>query len=63
MTAAARAHWRRAKAALLSAKASLSVSPDDAASRAYYAAFHAVAAYFALQERTFKARRRRSGGA
>jgi len=30
------------------------VSPDDAASRAYYAAFHAVSALFSLEGKTFK---------
>ena len=45
--------WRRARQALRSAEVLLSVSADDAASRAYYAAFHAVSALFAAQGRTF----------
>jgi uncharacterized protein (UPF0332 family) len=45
--------WGRACNALKSAEALLSISPDDAASRAYYAAFHAVSAGFAVQEQTF----------
>jgi len=46
--------WGRATEALLAAKQVLSVSPDAAASRAYYAAFYAVSAFFALQGRRFK---------
>lgn len=45
--------WQRANKALVSAKALIQVSPDDAASRAYYAVFHAVSAAFALQNKTF----------
>ena len=45
--------WGRALSSLRSAESLLVVSPDDAASRAYYAAFHAVSAAFALAERTF----------
>ncbi len=36
----ARDQWERALNSLRSAEALLTVSPDDAASRAYYAAFH-----------------------
>ena len=50
----ARDLWGRALNALESAEALLSVSPDDAASRAYYAAFHAVSAAFVLAGRTFR---------
>ena len=45
--------WQRACRALRSAEALLPVSADDAASRAYYAAFHAVSAWFAVQGRVF----------
>ena len=45
--------WRRAIKALESAKSLIKISPDDAASRAYYAVFHAVSAAFALQNKTF----------
>lgn len=41
--------WKRAKEALLTAEADLSVSFDATASRAYYAAFYAVSAVFALE--------------
>jgi len=40
--------WRRATRALRVAEHDLSISPDAAASRAYYAAFYAVSARFAL---------------
>ena len=46
--------WDRAKEALQVARHDLAVSPDAAASRAYYAAFYAVSARFALVGRTFK---------
>lgn len=45
--------WDRARNALEAAQALLAVSPDDVASRGYYAAFNAVSALFALQGRTF----------
>ena len=45
--------WARAKESLAAAKTVLPVSPDAAASRAYYAAFHAVAALFAIEGRSF----------
>ncbi len=45
--------WRRAVEALVTARHDLSVSPDAAASRAYYAAFDAASALFALEDRTF----------
>ena len=46
--------WERATNALRSAEALLIVSSDDAASRAYYAAFHAASAAFELEERNFR---------
>jgi len=46
--------WQRARNALRSAESLLAVSSDDAASRAYYAAFHAISAAFALEEKTFR---------
>ena len=46
--------WDRAKLALKVSRHCLSLSPDAAASRAYYAAFYAVSALFALGGRTFK---------
>jgi len=45
--------WMRALNALRSAETLVDVSPDDAASRAYYAVFDAVSAAFALQGRSF----------
>lgn len=53
MTAYPKDLWQRAMKALASAKALIQVSPDDAASRAYYAVFHAVSAAFAVQNKTF----------
>ena len=53
MNAEAEAFWRRAKKALLVAQSMLSLDSDAAASRAYYAAFYAVSAYFAATNRTF----------
>ena len=46
--------WKRAGDAIRVAKHDLLISPDAAASRAYYAAFHAVSALFALEEKTFQ---------
>ena len=45
--------WLRAEDALRAARHVLPVSPDTATSRAYYAAFYAVSAFFALDGRTF----------
>jgi len=50
----ARDLWMRAQNALKSAEVLIEVSADDAASRAYYAAFDAVSAGFAVQGTTFK---------
>ena len=46
--------WERAIESLHTAKALLSISPDAAASRAYYAVFYAVSALFAREGRTFR---------
>jgi len=48
------AYWERAKDALRAARHLLVVSAAGAASRAYYAAFHAVSALFAVQGRAFR---------
>jgi uncharacterized protein (UPF0332 family) len=53
MNAEALAFWERAKNALHVAQNDLSLDSDAAASRAYYAAFYAVSAYFAMLNRTF----------
>ena len=45
--------WGRSKEALQTAQTDLSVSSDAAASRAYYAAFYAVSALFALEDKEF----------
>ena len=46
----AKDHWFRALNSFRMAEMGREVSPDDAASRAYYAAFHAVSALFELEE-------------
>ncbi len=43
------AQWRRAQVTLISANQLVETDPDSAASRAYYAAFHAVTALLALR--------------
>ena len=53
MNARAADLWERAKKALAVAKAVSTLDPDSAASRAYYAAFYAVSARFALEEKAF----------
>ena len=53
MKAAAADLWERAVDAWSVARHDLDVSPDAAASRAYYAAFYAVSAHFATQDRSF----------
>jgi uncharacterized protein (UPF0332 family) len=45
--------WNRALKTLQSAKLLLPTDPDSSASRAYYTAFYAVSALFALQGKTF----------
>ena len=45
--------WDRSKEALQTAQTDLAVSSDAAASRAYYAAFYAVSALFALEDKEF----------
>lgn len=54
MTPLAIDFWERALDSLRVARHILAVSPDVAASRAYYAAFYAVSAHFALAGRTFR---------
>jgi uncharacterized protein (UPF0332 family) len=46
--------WKRALEALKVADETARLSPDAAASRAYYAAFYAVCALFVAEGRTFK---------
>lgn len=46
--------WHRAKEASRAAAHVLPVSPDAAASRAYYSAFYAVSALFASEGKAFK---------
>ena len=53
MTKAAADLWERAKQALRAAKHDMSISPDAAASRSYYAAFYAVSAWFVLQDKIY----------
>lgn len=45
--------WKKALKALDSARKIVESDPDSAASRAYYAAFHAVTAVFALRGQSF----------
>jgi uncharacterized protein (UPF0332 family) len=45
--------WERAGLSLDSARKLEDADPDSSASRAYYAAFHAVTALFALRDRDF----------
>jgi len=45
--------WQRALRTLASGTQLSKTDPDSAASRAYYAAFHALAAMFALRGQTF----------
>ena len=49
--------WRRALQAHETASRLVTEDPDAAASRAYYAAFYAVSALFALQGKAFKKHR------
>lgn len=54
MTPAVRALWLRANESLAATRLLLPLSPDIAASRAYYAAFYAVSALFGLEDRWFR---------
>lgn len=49
----AASEWERAVLSLHSSERLLDTDPDSAASRAYYAAFHAVTAFFALRGQQF----------
>jgi uncharacterized protein (UPF0332 family) len=53
MNAEAADFWSRARQALRTAQHLVGTDPDASASRAYYAAFYAVSALFALEGRTF----------
>ena len=50
----ARNQWERAQRTIKSAVTLLESDPESAVSRAYYAAFHALTALFALRSRSFK---------
>lgn len=56
MNAHARDLWERAEKAISVAESVLAIDSDAAASRAYYAAFYAVSALFALEGQTFSRR-------
>jgi uncharacterized protein (UPF0332 family) len=45
--------WERAKQAIKTAETLVTMDSDACASRAYYAAFYAVSAYFLLQGKSF----------
>ena len=47
------AEWQRGRRSLASARQLTETDPDSAASRAYYAAFHALTACFALRGEEF----------
>jgi uncharacterized protein (UPF0332 family) len=49
----AQSEWARARQSAASARLLVETDPDSAASRAFYAAFHALSAAFALRGRTF----------
>src|SRR5437867_4309812 len=49
----ARREWQRAGRALKTAATLITTDPEAAVSRAYYAAFHAVTAIFALRGQSF----------
>ena len=49
----AASEWGRARRTLGTAEKLIEMDPDSAASRAYYAAYHAVTALFALRGTTF----------
>ena len=53
MNAEAASLWDRALKAFSSAEALVGTDPDGAASRAYYSAFYATSALFALEGKTF----------
>lgn len=54
MIQAAKEFWRRAIVTLSAANMLLRIDSDGATSRAYYAAFYAVSALFATEDKTFK---------
>ena len=49
----AQAEWERAQSSFAAAEQVAAIDPNSAASRAYYAAFHAVSALFALRGQSF----------
>ena len=53
MTSEAADLWQRATKALATAQSLSGSDPDAAASRAYYAAFYAISAWFALSGRSY----------
>ncbi|MFO7897635.1 MAG: HEPN domain-containing protein [Planctomycetota bacterium] len=53
MSEFAASEWQRAQGALDAAHVLIDVDPNSAASRAYYAAFHAVSALFAVRGEAF----------
>jgi uncharacterized protein (UPF0332 family) len=46
--------WQRARRIIRTASMLVATDPESAASRAYYAAFHALTAFFALRGQSFK---------
>ena len=54
MKEVARSQWQRAQRVITTAAGLIKSDPESAASRAYYAAFHALTALFALRGQSFK---------
>jgi len=54
MTPEAQDLWNRALQTMETARKLVADDPDSAASRAYYAAFHGVAALFAVEGKSFR---------
>jgi uncharacterized protein len=50
----AQSEWQRARRIIQTASMLVETDPESAASRAYYAAFHALTALFALRGTSFK---------
>lgn len=46
--------WERARRELTTARELVRLNPDAAASRAYYAAFYAIRAFFSIEGRSFR---------
>jgi uncharacterized protein (UPF0332 family) len=54
MSDEAQKYWRRSQLAMTSARKNIEIDEATACNRAYYAAFYAVSALFALEDKRFK---------